>query len=259
MTVMLCLRCSIVGADQMLSMANLPPCSLPSRPFPTRRQPAFEWIYGWRPGDAHDPPKLPNRIASPEDEEAARAAGAARAGRKRGLKPAGGSTGGLASGGSVEPPTAKRSKSAAELSAEAMAAAAAAGMAPMGMAPFGMPMAGARGRRMSSVLAGRCAMVQLPRGIILSRQPFGFCPRMVPPACWPPNVGPVRAHASTLLLPPSACRLWAHDDASPRHDGCTNHGRRRPGRHASHVHGRHGSGTHGEMGSGTHIVLAAGH
>lgn len=109
----------------------------------SRRQPAFEWIYGWRPGDAHDPPKLPNRIASAEDDEAARAVGPARGGRKRGLKPAGGSAGALASGGSVEPPSAKRSKSAAELSAEAMTAAAAAGMAPMGMTPFGMPMAGA--------------------------------------------------------------------------------------------------------------------
>ena len=71
--------------------------------------------------------------------------------------------------------------------------------------------------------------------------------------CRPPNGRPQCSHMHPhplSALPPAACRLRAHDDASPRHDGCTRHGRRRPGRHASHVHGRHGSSTYGEREQG---------
>lgn len=142
--------------------STIPPPPLPS-PALARRQPAFEWIYGWRPGDSHDPPKLPNRVASAEDDEAARAASASRAGRKRAAKPApptaaaepakrpraageaGGSVGAAgagttASGGAAGGAAAAASAPGAYPDPMSMAAAGMAGMA--GMGPFGMPMAG---------------------------------------------------------------------------------------------------------------------
>lgn len=128
---------------------------------PARRQPAFEWIYGWRPGDSHDPPKLPNRVASAEDEEAARAATAGRAGRKRVAKAApppaaadpakrprsageaGGSAGAAGAGATASGGAAGAAAAAAPGAFPDPMSMAAAGMAGMGaMGPFGMPMAG---------------------------------------------------------------------------------------------------------------------
>lgn len=150
--------CYVNPSAHRLCARPSPPCG----PCPDCRQPAFEWIYGWRPGDSHDPPKLPNRVASAEDDEAARAASAGRAGRKRAAKAApppaaaepakrprpagkaggsaGAAAGATASGGAAGAAAAAAAAPGAFPDPMSMAAAGMAGMGPMG--PFGMPMAG---------------------------------------------------------------------------------------------------------------------
>jgi hypothetical protein len=84
-------------------------CSLGlvERVYMKKRQPAFEWVYGWRPGDAHPPPELAvaaaSRLPAPPLALAPRRVedGAARMGRRGGGGGRGG--GGAAKRARVDP------------------------------------------------------------------------------------------------------------------------------------------------------------
>lgn len=100
-----------------------------------KRQPAFEWIYGWKPGQAGKPPKMPNNIGPaqlPPGEVQPPI-------RKRAASRPSAQAAPAAGGGGAD--AAKRQKTASEAVAEA-AAATATGAMPFGAVPFGMPLAG---------------------------------------------------------------------------------------------------------------------
>lgn len=108
-------------------------CSLGlvDRVYIKKRQPAFEWVYGWRPGAPHPPPELAVAVMSRQPapplplmpkraEEPPSGGGASRSGGKRGSGRSGGGGG------------AKRQRGEQ--------AAASAGMLPLaGLSPYGLP------------------------------------------------------------------------------------------------------------------------